>query len=169
MLTTQLAYNPTFSALTKPQERPNSSPTNTASAIGLVETDSYETGEQSMQVVGNPQARSGKFLGMGMFIGLALGAAVAAFMANKGIRENVIHAFQNITGGGNKKDHEASSHRSRAEKPDYYEDEIQDTLPAKYQEKIRHNPAGAKNANIPFHRNKKAVTATAPAQEEAYA
>ena len=109
MLTTQLAYNSSVSALTKPQERPNSSPINTASAIGLVETDSYETGEQSMQVVGNPQARSGKFIGMGMLIGAILATAVTAYMSNEGIRKTVGDLFRKLTGGANRNE---SSHRS---------------------------------------------------------
>jgi len=104
MLTTQLAYNPSVSALAKPQERPNSSPTNTASAIGLVETDSYETGEQSPQVVGNPQARSGAHMSGVLF--LILAGAAGFLVAQKPIREMLGDFFRKMTGGN----HNESSH-----------------------------------------------------------
>ena len=108
MLTTQLAYNSSVSALAKPQERPNSSPINTASAIGLVETDSYETGEQSTQVVGNPQARSGAHMSGVFFLILA---AVAGFLAAQApVREMLGGFLRKMTGGNNNE----SSHRNNA-------------------------------------------------------
>ncbi|MCS6267767.1 MAG: hypothetical protein H2174_09405 [Vampirovibrio sp.] len=157
MLTTQLAYNPSVSALAKPQERPNSSPTNTAAAIGLVETDSYKTGEQSPQVVGNPQARSGAFHMSGVFFLLLAGAA-GFLVAQEPVRKTLGDFLRKMTGGNHK---EASSHRSRADKPDY-DDEIPNTLPTNYQEKTRHSTPTTKN-------NRRRKPEVAPAQEEAYA
>ena len=110
MLTTQLAYNPSVSALAKPQERPNSSPANTAAAIGLVETDSYKTGEQSTQVAGNPQARSGKFFTFGL-VGVALATAfVTLLFSNRDFKDKVFQFFRGITGGN----HNESSHRNNS-------------------------------------------------------
>ena len=161
MLTTQLAYNPTFSASAKSKTLQSNTPLNTnnaSTAIGLVETDSYETGEQSMQVVGTPQARSGAHMSGVLF--LILAGAAGFLVAQEPVRKMLGDFFRKMTGGNHK---EASSHRSRADETDYYEDEVPDTLPAKYQEKNRHNPTGAKNASVPFHRKK---TVTPPAQEE---
>jgi hypothetical protein len=111
MLTTQLTYTPTFSASARSQTLQSNIPLNTnnaSTAIGLVETDSYETGEQSMQVVGNPQARSGAHMSGVIF--LILAGAAGFLVAQKPVREMLGDFFRKMTGGN----HNESSHRNNA-------------------------------------------------------
>ncbi len=115
MLTTQLTYTPTASALATSGKPPVETPKSTA--IGLVETrlqaDSFDN--TATDPIGTPQNRSGKASTLGLLAIVISTVLATLLLSNEGWRTKIFDLFKRIAGKTEspqeKEDTDFSKHR----------------------------------------------------------